>query len=697
MAIVSFAMGVNAYIQYNNEVSVVDKALHARGDSISELLASASINPLLVFDYVSLNGYAEFTSKQKDIVFAAVVNIKKIAITHYIDEENEYVNSVTVPENNIGIQVFLEQLKLHPEILFFETPIIFNGETLAYAWVGLDRSPYTQFARQNLLEIIAIALAVGLFLGGAIYILFKRKIFKPIEILSEGTRNISNFDFEESVTVEGSGELVVLAKSFDKMRMQLKETMESRDLVMSELSDLNDSLEERVHERTQELRILNSKIAHEAMHDPLTGLPNRVLVTEQLQQAILVAERTGSTFAVFIMDLNNFKEVNDTLGHPEGDRLLVDVAQRLLTSVRDTDTVGRLGGDEFAIVLPSISENEAGEVAKKIIQELLPSFALDDHSIIIGASIGIAMYPDHGTDHTSLIRTADVAMYEAKSSKSNVCIYHPDLDKYSTMRLSLMDYLQTAIETNQLQLQYQPKISLAENKVTSVEALIRWYHPDIGLIFPDQFIPMAENSGLIDELTNWVLEEAFRQWREWQNTGIDLQIAVNLSARNLSNSELPTFITKLCDKYNMHTNGIKAEITESAIMYNPEQVIEIMSDQNMQKLQFSIDDFGTGYSSLSYLKRLPVKEVKIDKSFVFDMVKDENDASIVKSVIDLVHNLGYTVVAEGVENKDTLEMLKHLGCDQAQGYYFSKPLNVKKLIAKINEIEKKFFEVRNTG
>ncbi len=683
-------MGANAVFQYNNEVRVVNKALQARGESIAELLASVSVEPLLLYDDVTLNSHAEFTSKQKDIVFATVVNEEKIPLTHYLDFKNRYISQIKLAEDSVDIQPVVEQLKNNRNILFFETPVIFEGKKLAYAWVGIDRTPYEALARRNMFEIIAVAIAVGLFVGITIILLFKYKIFRPIKILTRGTQDIAEFRFDEQIVIPGQGELAVLADSFNQMRLQLKKTIASRNLVMQELSDLNESLEERVHERTQELQILNSKIAHEAMHDPLTGLPNRVLVTEQLQQTISHSQRTGTSFAVFIMDLNNFKEVNDTLGHPEGDRLLVDVAQRLAEVVRESDTVGRLGGDEFAMVLPDINEADAVKVANKIHEQLLPSFALDDHSIKIGASIGIAMYPIHAEEHTALVRLADVAMYEAKKDKSNICVYKTDFDKYSPLRLSLMDYLQTALDTEQLELHYQPKVSLTENRVTSVEALIRWYHPELGLIFPDQFIPIAENSGLIDKLSDWIMEQAFKQWRQWQDAGIDLQIAINLSARNLSNPDLPEYVAGLCDKYQMHTDGIKTEITESAIMYNPEQVIEIMSDENMQKLRFSIDDFGTGYSSLSYLKRLPVSEVKIDKSFVFDMVNNESDASIVKSVINLVHSFDYSVVAEGVENLETLRMLENLGCDVAQGYLFSKALPVDELIAKIKTIEDRF-------
>ncbi len=685
--ILGIAISVSTYTQYSNEANIINKALYDRGESLAELLAAISVEPLLVFDDVTLNGYAEFISNQKDIVFAAVVNDKNVPLTHYLNKNNNYIKEVLQSDEIVDIQPALNDLRKNTDILFFETVIKFGDKPLAKAWVGLDRQPYNKLSKDALLNILWITLGVGLFVGGAMYFLFKRKIFKPIEILMQGTQSIANFDFDKTVKIDGSGEFALLADSFDKMRLQIKETMESRDLVMMELSELNDSLEEHVQARTQELQILNLKIAHEAMHDPLTGLPNRVLVTEQLQHDIAHAERTKTKLAVFIMDLNNFKEVNDTLGHPEGDRLLINVSQRLLKAIRDSDTVGRLGGDEFAMVLPDINEHDAVKVANKILEELLPSFALDDHTIKVGASIGIAIYPDHGVDHTSLVRLADVAMYEAKKDKSDVCVYRAELDKYTPLRLSLMDYLHTALETNQLQLHYQPQVSLVENKVVSVEALIRWYHPELGWIFPDQFIPIAENTGLINQVSDWVLEEAFTQWRKWQDTGVNLNIAINLSARDLASPGLPARIAGLCNKYKMHNNGITAEITESAIMYNPEQVIEIMHEPDMQRLQFSIDDFGTGYSSLSYLKKLSVEEVKIDKSFIIDMVRDDNDANIVKSVIDLVHNLGHVVVAEGVEDIETLTQLKLLGCDKVQGYFFSKAVPVDELMAIIKNIE----------
>ena len=685
--IMVLAMVINAFVQYSNEARVINKSLNERVKSISELLASVSVESLLTFDYVTLDSYAEFTSKQKDVVFAVVVNKNGIPLTHYLNSKNPYINVILDKYSNITIKNTITLLQDNPSILFHKTPVMFEGDFLAYAWVGLDLEPYNKESIKTLWQTIFITVFTGLFVGGAIYLLFKDKIFRPIEVLTAGVKNITQFEFDDKISIKGGGELVVLAELFDDMRLQLKSAIEKRDAVTQELSVLNDSLEERVHERTQELQMLNTKIAHEAMHDPLTGLPNRILIAEQIQQSIYHVKREKDSLAVMMFDLNNFKDVNDTLGHPEGDKLLVNVAERLADVVRESDMVGRLGGDEFAVVAPHVNESDAVKVANKILDNLQPSFALADYTLKVGASIGIAMYPEHALDQTSLIRLADVAMYEAKASKSGVCVFHPELDKYTALRLTLMDSLHNALETKQLHLHYQPQVVIGDNKVISVEGLIRWKHPELGWVFPDQFIPMAENSGLINLVSEYVLECAFKQWRQWQDAGFDIQVAINLSARNLVNPELPKFVAELSERYNMKKGGVKAEITESALMNNPDQVIEIMNDPGMQNLTFSIDDFGTGYSSLSYLKKLPVVEVKIDKSFVVNMETDDDDANIVKAVIDLVHNLGYQVIAEGVERKEIFELLTLLGCDKVQGYFLSNPVPADDVLEKIQKIE----------
>ena len=685
--IIIMALGINAFLMYKSEASNINDSLQTHARSLGELLASISIDPLLVYDDVTLNSYAEFTSNQKNIVFASVMNKEKISLTYYLNHNNNYIQYIPGSSTAIDIMPILLQLKENENILFIEVPIKFEEKTIAYTWLGLDKKPYDEKSMRTLLQIIALTFGVGLFVGLSIYFLFKLRIFQPIDLLTKSTKSFTNLEFENPVVIKGKGELSALADAFDHMRSHLKESIESRNKAMSELSELNESLEERVTIRTQELQLLNSRIAHQAMHDDLTGLPNRVLIIEQIQSEIKHALRDKTQLAVFLIDLNNFKEVNDTLGHPVGDSLLKDVAQRLKKSLRDSDTVGRLGGDEFAVVLPHVKINDAIKIAEKIRDNLDPGFDIEENILKVGASVGIAMYPEHGEDHTALIRTADVAMYEAKRNQTHIHVYNQDLDTHTKYRLGLINDLENAIEHDQLELYYQPKVSLKQSKVLSVEALLRWQHPVNGWVPPDEFVALAETSNLINDLSYWVLKKAFSQWRIWQESGVDLQIAVNISAKNLSDEMLPDFVENLINEYTVSDGGIKFEITESAIMSNIEIAMDILDDYRMRKLEFSIDDFGTGYSSLNYLKRLSVNEVKIDKEFVSDMAEDEDDRVIVKSVIDLAHNLGHNVVAEGVENNLTLELLDNMGCDEIQGYYFAKPVPASEILTVIRQIE----------
>jgi len=688
--IIITSMSIDAYYQYKSESDIINRTLHAQGKSLGELLASISVDALLVYDDVTLNDYAKFASLQNNIVFSAVVNKDKVSLTHFLNDTNNYVKNIPGAVEAVDIQPVLDELRMNKDILFVETPVVFNGEVLAYSWVGMDRKPYLEQSKNNLIKIILVTVFLGLFIAVGIILLFRYKIFNPIELLIESTRNISKFEFESPVVIKGKGELSILADSFDKMRGHLKDVMETRNRVMLELSELNESLEERVYKRTSELQMLNSKIAHQAMHDPLTGLPNRLLLAEKLDTEISHAVRDETKLAVFMIDLNNFKDVNDTLGHSVGDGLLKDVAQRIKFSLRSSDTVCRLGGDEFAVVLPDANCEDAIKIAKKVLENLEPSFNLDNHIMKIGASIGVSIFPDHGDDHTSLIRLADVAMYDAKKNSRHISMYNIDLDKYTKSRLALMHELDEAIKNNQLELYYQPKVSLHNGRVLSVEALIRWNHPERGLIMPDEFIPFAEDSTLINELSYWVVKHAYEQWREWRDRGVNLQIAVNLSAHNFVDPNLPVFISKCNKKYDMQETGIKLEITESTIMSNVDGVMNVMADPNMKNIQYSIDDFGTGYSSLSYLKKLTVSEVKIDRTFVSDMSTDEDDECIVRSVIDLAHNLGHNVVAEGVETREVLQQLIDMSCDEVQGYYFSKPVAHHEIVSVINRIENDF-------
>jgi diguanylate cyclase (GGDEF)-like protein/PAS domain S-box-containing protein len=416
-------------------------------------------------------------------------------------------------------------------------------------------------------------------------------------------------------------------------------------------------------------------LRYQALHDALTDLPNRILFQENLQQALLNAQRDKKPLALLILDLDRFREINDTFGHHWGDTLLQQVSARLRGALRKSDPIARLGGDEFAVFLPNTGDaSGAIRVATRILHVLEHAFVVDGHTLNVGASIGIALYPEHGEDVDTMMRRAEIAMYAAKRTSGGYAFYQSEHDCHTPDRLFLAGELRQAIEGDHLILYYQPKAEFKTGRVVHAEALVRWRHPQRGLVPPDHFIPLAEQTGLIRPLCLWVVNETLRQGAVWKRAGIRLHTAVNLSMRNLQDPHLPDAMIKLLARWNLEPSWLKVEITESALAADPERALAILTRLSEMGVQISIDDFGTGYSSLAYLKRLPVDEIKIDKSFVLAMTTDESDATIVRSTIELGHNLGLQVVAEGIEDQATWDMLKVLGCDFAQGYFLSRPL-----------------------
>lgn len=412
-----------------------------------------------------------------------------------------------------------------------------------------------------------------------------------------------------------------------------------------------------------------------AFYDTPTGLPNRNKLYNHLLETIQADGGRGIRMALLLMDLDRFREINDTLGHHRGDLLLQQLGERLRKATFDRDMVARLGGDEFAILLVKLTNVEDIHlVLGKIARALEAPFVIEEIPIAVETSIGIALYPDQGADPDTLIRRADVAMYAAKKSGSGHLFYAPDIDRYNPQRLALMAELRQAIEQSQLVLHYQPKIRLADRKVFGVEALVRWKHPQHGMIPPDRFIGPAEQTGLIYPLTHWVVQAAVRQCADWRQAGIAMTVSANLSTRNLLDPKFPETVLELLQTSGLMPEQIEFEITESAIMTDPTRAREVLARLQKVGIKFSIDDFGIGYSSLSYLRKLPVHAIKIDKSFVLYMVQNEGDMKIVRSTIELAHNLGLEVVAEGVETEETLDRLIEMGCDAAQGYLISRPI-----------------------
>ncbi len=515
--------------------------------------------------------------------------------------------------------------------------------------VSKDMAPsYADLAQTERLVMLAAAGVIAL----AVLILWMalRKItVNPLQALVVQLRRLRSdkSHFGEHVMTTGNTELAELGAGFNSMSTRLKE--------------LYDSLESL------------------AFTDPLTKLPNRTLFHERLEQAIEEAKRDYRPFALLLMDLDRFKDINDTLGHQVGDLLLQQVAARLRSKLRDIDTVARMGGDEFAILLPAVSDKHATMAARMLLQALRAPFRIEEQSLDIGASIGVALYPDHGVDANILIQRADVAMYSAKHANSGHAFYDSKLDQHNPTRLTLLGELRHAVEQEQFVLYYQPKVNLKTLQVTGVEALVRWNHPREDLLLPDTFIPLLEQTGMIRSLTPWVLNESLRQGQMLQDKGVPITISMNLSVRDLQDPYLADAFAEQLAALQISPRWLELEITESAVMTEPERALEVLTRLSSMGLRIAIDDFGTGYSSLSYLKKLPVNTIKIDKSFVIGMGRDENDAAIVRTSVDLAHNLKLEVVAEGVENEETLNRLSELGCDTAQGHYISRPLSAEEL------------------
>ena len=512
-----------------------------------------------------------------------------------------------------------------------------------------DVTPVQQRFRQAQYLVLFAAVA-AIFLTALIALaILQRNSIDPLVRLSAQLRRIREDRqyLGQPVDVRGNAEVVELAEGFNAMTAQLK--------------DLYQSLERM------------------AFTDSLTSLPNRALFQDRLQQLILAAQREQRAFALLIMDLDHFKEVNDTLGHPVGDRLLQEVAERLRAKLRESDTVARLGGDEFAVLLPTVTQPHAAMAARMLLQALRTPVVVDGHSLQVDASIGVALFPEHGRDAHVLLQRADIAMYAAKQANTGYAFYEGRLDRHDPARLALLGELRRAIEQEQFILHFQPLINLWTNRVSGVEALLRWRHPREGLLPPERFIPLLEQTGLIRSLTPWVASEALRAAATLRGREQVIAVSINLSARDLQDPDLATTLLEALAAQQARPEWLTLEITESAVMTDPEQAREVLLRLADMGFRLAIDDFGTGYSSLAYLKKLPVRVLKIDKSFVVDMVRDQDDAAIVRTSIELGHNLGLEVVAEGAESQEILQRLSEARCDAAQGLHVSPPLTAEEL------------------
>ena len=502
-------------------------------------------------------------------------------------------------------------------------------------------APYSQL-KQRILMLSGLAGLIALVVAAIV----GRGISRPVTRLAEAAQRIQAGDYSQPVDAPGRDEISGLANAFGHMQRGIA---------------------------AREERIL-----HQANHDALTGLPNRAYAREKLERAVAVGGEARG--AVLMLDLDRFKEINDTLGHDFGDQVLREVGKRLTQSVRDCDTVARLGGDEFMVLLDGVDGDSARQRAQSLLERLRLPLDLPTTRVTLDCSIGMALHPAHGRDAQTLLRRADIALYDAKQARCGVAEYREGKDEVHLRQLRLMGDLRQSIVRGQLHLKFQPKVDLARRQVHHVEALLRWDHAELGAIPPDEFIPLAERSGYVHELTRFVIENALRQSSAWRDEGLDLGVAINLSAMDLMDADLPDFIHDCYRRHRVPPAKIILEVTEGALMRDVDYAVRMLNRLRAGGIRLSIDDFGTGYSSLAQLKRMPVDELKIDKSFVMQMTEGSDDAVIVRSTIELGHNMGLSVIAEGVENDASLALLQSYRCDMVQGYFFSPPLEAQALL-----------------
>ena len=434
-------------------------------------------------------------------------------------------------------------------------------------------------------------------------------------------------------------------------------------------------------EMSNRVQLRQEALEFQALHDSLTTLPNRILLQDRMAHQIDYSRRYERNVSLLIIDLDRFKEINDTLGHHVGDQLLIKIGQRLQAQLRANDTVARLGGDEFAVILPETNCEQAKQMCNKLISAISEVFDVDELKLYVNMSIGIACYPEHGSDVSTLVRHADVAMYVAKQNNLGCDIYDAEKDSNSLYRLNLNSEMRVALDEDHLELYYQPVVDLSEERVTSLECLLRWKHPQLGWLSPEYIVELSEHTGLINPLTYWVLAKALESAEKIHTQGHKLRVAINISAHNLKDSEFVSNVRKIIDASSVGAGYLSFEITENAMMSNPVVATKMLKEFDQMGIHLSIDDYGTGFSSLAYLKQLPVSEMKIDKSFVMNMLNNSSDETIVRSTIELAHNLEMKVIAEGVETRQTYDMLSEYGADKVQGYYMSKPVCMDSLLS----------------
>jgi len=619
-----------------------EQQLVERGRALGRLVALVSPEAILGFDFLLLNDYTREVSTQPDVVYGVIMSPEGEPLSSYVDETDPFVKK----HLRNGSRDALELLRMQAareELINLRFPISHDGKVLGHFLVGLSREALQdEFRRQLAVKLLGLA-AVVLFLSIAIHAVFRYRVLQPIQKLIAASRDVGR-GLHALVDVKASDELGLLARAFNAMAEGVKKEQD--------------------------------KLHRQANFDGLTGLPNRLMAFDRIKVEINRARRSAQRFAVFFIDLDNFKGVNDSLGHAAGDRLLVTTGLRLQAAMREGDTVARLGGDEFLVLTSDIvGEVQVERIAERLLQSVAEPQDLNGRKVVAQCSVGIALFPDNGEDVDTLVANADNAMYQAKANhRGSVTFFTEDMNTRLRTRVQLEQDLRAAIELSQLRLTFQPIVDTVGGRHRGAEVLLRWNHPDRGTISPAEFIPVAESDGQIVGIGDWVLEQACRCWSTWRDSGIHPGfLAINIS-RIQFRKRFSARLTELMSIYGVPPEALELEITESVLLDDDHQVAEELDRLRATGVKLSLDDFGTGYSSLSYLKRFRFDVLKIDRSFIAGLPRNADDVLLVKAILAMAKGLDLAVVAEGVENGDQLGFVTSQGCDFAQGYLFGKPM-----------------------
>ena len=667
MVLVSIVVvSVAGLLFYKNNETILENSTIESGQIQAAIVGSSLISAIIFDDNTSAEQTLALFSKNEHIEFAAVYLADGSKFSQYhrarnCSDHNSGVNYIDEYESHIVKSLQKKMIILGDEYLESVDTILYQDQPLGYLYIRTSLEKLNQ-QRSYYRDILLLVIAFSFFLAAFLSTTAQRLITQPLNTMVRHVRELSRSkDYKKRLNLKLNDELGTLAQGFNHMINVVEEREQA-------LQNQSSNLQAIVDERTEQLY-------HKAHYDSLTLLPNRYLLSDRLEHAILAAKRNNDGLAVLFMDLDRFKIINDSLGHDVGDELLKAVAKRLENIGRDIDTVARLGGDEFIYLAESIAKPEgAARIAEKIHQAFEAPFTLNQHVLHVSTSIGICIYPNDGTESSQLLKNADVSMYHAKEKgPGHYSFYHGDMDTAIHERLTIENHLRNAISNEEFYLVYQPQVNVASGEIEKVEALLRWHNQDLGQVSPADFIPVAEEIGIINQVGKWVIHEVCRQLKAWGNS--KFRVGINVSSSQLLDVDLVSYVTDVLKFYDVSAKFLEFEITEEVFLEYSTRTIAVLTELQSLGIKIAIDDFGTGYSSLRYLKELPVDTLKLDGMFVMDLAENNASRGIVSSTIILAHSLNMKIVAECVETQEQLAFLKQQNCDYAQGYYLHKPLS----------------------